>query len=42
MKFEFSYGDSRFEILTPARIIFSTYDRGRDLPGGGHILIPDP
>lgn len=38
MKFEFSYVDSRFEILTPARIIFSTYDRGRDLPGGGAEL----
>ncbi len=35
MKFEFSYADSRFDILTPTRIIFSTYDRGRDLPGGG-------
>ncbi len=35
MKFEFSYADSRFEILTPTRIIFSNYDRGRDLPGGG-------
>jgi hypothetical protein len=38
MKFEFSYADSRFEILTPTRIIFSTYDRGRDLPGGGAEL----
>jgi hypothetical protein len=38
MKFEFSYGDSRFGILTPTRIIFSTYDRGRDLPGGGAEL----
>ena len=38
MKFEFSYGDSRFEILTPTRIVFSTYDRGRDLPGGGAEL----
>jgi hypothetical protein len=38
MKFEFSYVDSRFEILTPTRIIFSTYDRGRDLPGGGAEL----
>ena len=35
MKFEFSYADSPFEILTPTRIVFSTYDRGRDLPGGG-------
>ena len=35
MKFELSYADSRFDILTPTRIIFSTYDRGRDLPGGG-------
>ncbi len=38
MKFEFSYADSRFEILTPARIIFSAYNRGRDLPGGGAEL----
>ena len=38
MKFEFSYADSRFEILTPTRIIFSTFDRGRDLPGGGAEL----
>lgn len=38
MKFEFSYADSRFEILTPTRIIFSTYNRGRDLPGGGAEL----
>ncbi|MFL6253732.1 MAG: hypothetical protein ACJ74T_01795 [Pyrinomonadaceae bacterium] len=38
MKFEFSYADSRFDILTPTRIIFSTYDRGRDLPGGGAQL----
>jgi hypothetical protein len=39
MKFEFSYADSRFEILTPAGIIFSTYNRGRDLPGGGAELL---
>jgi len=39
MKFEFSYADSRFDILTPTRIIFSTYDRGRDLPGGGAELL---
>lgn len=38
MKFEFNYADSRFEILTPTRIIFSTYNRGRDLPGGGAEL----
>jgi hypothetical protein len=38
MKLELSYGDSRFEILTPTRIIFSIYDRGRDLPGGGAEL----
>jgi hypothetical protein len=38
MKFEFSYADSRFEILTPTRIIFSIYNRGRDLPGGGAEL----
>jgi hypothetical protein len=39
MKFEFSYADSRFDILTPTRIIISTYDRGRDLPGGGAELL---
>jgi hypothetical protein len=38
MKFEFSYADSRFDILTPTRIIFSTYDRGRDVAGGGAEL----
>jgi hypothetical protein len=38
-KFEFSYGDSRFEILTPTRITFSTYDRGRDVAGGGAELL---
>jgi hypothetical protein len=35
MKYEFNYADSRFEILTPTRITISTYNRGRDLPGGG-------
>jgi hypothetical protein len=35
IKFEFSYGDSRFDILTPTRTVISTYNRGRDLPGGG-------
>lgn len=35
MKYELSYGDSRFDILTPTRFIFSNYNRGRDLPGGG-------
>ena len=35
MKFEFNYADSRFEILTPTRIVIDTYNRGRDLPGGG-------
>jgi hypothetical protein len=35
MKYEFYYADSRFEILTPTRIIVSTYNRGRDLRGGG-------
>jgi hypothetical protein len=39
MKFELNYGESRFDILTPTRIIFSTYDRGRDLPGGGAELL---
>ena len=38
MKCEFYYADSRFEILTPTRIIISTYNRGRDLPGGGAEL----
>ncbi|HEY0174648.1 MAG TPA: hypothetical protein VGB98_26765 [Pyrinomonadaceae bacterium] len=38
MKYEFSYADSRFDILTPTRIIISTYNRGRDLPGGGAEL----
>jgi hypothetical protein len=38
IKFEFSYADSRFNILTPTRIIISAYDRGRDLPGGGAEL----
>jgi hypothetical protein len=38
MVFDLSYGDSRFDILTPTRIIFSTYNRGRDLPGGGAEL----
>lgn len=38
MKYEFEYGDSRFDILTPTRIIISTYNRGRDLPGGGAEL----
>ena len=35
IKSEFEYGDGRFEILTPTRITVSTYNRGRDLPGGG-------
>jgi hypothetical protein len=39
MKHEFYYGDSRFEILTPTRIVVSTYNRGRDLPGGGAELL---
>ncbi len=39
MKFEVSYVDSRFEILTPTRITISTYTRGRDLPGGGAELL---
>lgn len=39
MKSEFSYADSRFDILTPTRIIISTYNRGRDLPGGGAELL---
>ena len=38
IKYEFEYGDSRFEILTPTRITVSTYNRGRDLPGGGAEL----
>lgn len=39
MKYEFSYADSRFDILTPTRIIINTYNRGRDLPGGGAELL---
>jgi hypothetical protein len=38
IKFEFNYADSRFEILTPTRIIVSTYSRGHDLAGGGAEL----
>jgi hypothetical protein len=38
MKYEFSYANSRFDILTPTRIIISTYNRGRDLAGGGAEL----
>ncbi|MDT5271523.1 MAG: hypothetical protein QOH49_3709 [Acidobacteriota bacterium] len=33
-RFEFSYRDSRFGILTPTRIVFSAYSRGRDGAGG--------
>jgi hypothetical protein len=39
MKFEFGYVDSRFEILTPTRIVFSTYSRGRDGAGGAPELL---
>jgi hypothetical protein len=39
MKLEFSYADSRFEILTPTRITISIHTRGRDLPGGGAELL---
>jgi hypothetical protein len=38
MRFEFSYGDSRFGILTPTRIVFSSYTRGRDGTGGAPEL----
>lgn len=38
IKYEFSYGESRYGILTPTRITISTYSRGRDLPGGGAEL----
>ena len=38
MKFELSYADSRFEILTPTRITIGIHTRGRDLPGGGAEL----
>jgi hypothetical protein len=33
-RFEFSYRDSRFGILTPTRIVFSAYSRGRGGAGG--------
>ena len=39
MKFEFSYGDSRFDILTPTRITVSTYSRGRAGAGGAPELL---
>jgi len=39
MKFEFSYADSRFGILTPTRIVFSSYTRGRDGAGGAPELL---
>jgi len=38
MRFEFSYGDSRFGILTPTRIVFSGYTRGRDGADGAPEL----
>jgi hypothetical protein len=38
IKYEFDYADSRFDILTPTRITVSTYNRGRDLPGGAAEL----
>lgn len=37
-RFEFSYRDSRFGILTPTRIVFSAYSRGRDGAGGAPEL----
>jgi hypothetical protein len=39
IKYEFSYVDSRFDILTPTRITISTYNRGRDLPGGAAEML---
>jgi hypothetical protein len=39
MKSEFSYGDSRFDILTPTRITVSTYSRGRAGAGGALELL---
>jgi hypothetical protein len=39
MRFEFSYGDSRFDILTPTRITASTYSRGRAGAGGAPELL---
>lgn len=39
MKFELSYGDSRFGILTPTRIVYSSYTRGRDGAGGAPELL---
>jgi hypothetical protein len=38
-RFEFSYGDSRFGLLTPTRIVFSSYTRGRDGAGGAPELL---
>lgn len=39
MKSEFSYADSRFDILTPTRIVISTYSRGRTGAGGAPELL---
>lgn len=39
MRFEFSYADSRFGILTPTRIVFSTYTRGHDRADGSPELL---
>ncbi len=39
MKFELSYADSRFGILTPTRITFSTYNRGHDRADGSPELL---
>lgn len=39
MKFEFSYGDSRFGILTPTRIVFGGYTRGHAGADGAPELL---
>ncbi|HEX8248880.1 MAG TPA: hypothetical protein VF599_11950 [Pyrinomonadaceae bacterium] len=38
-RFEFSYADSRFDILTPKQITISTYTRGRDGADGSPELL---
>lgn len=39
MKFEFSYANSKFEILTPTQITISTFNRGRDKADGSPELL---
>ncbi|HEV2765999.1 MAG TPA: hypothetical protein VGV38_23640 [Pyrinomonadaceae bacterium] len=38
-RFEFSYGESRFGVLTPTRIVSSAYSRGRGGPGRATELL---